>query len=48
MTKDLGNAARGRVVKAEKSLVPGWVAPAAFPLIVAALGYVIGKQFFGF
>ena len=48
MTKNLGNAAYGAVAKTVKPSIFGKVAPALFPLAVAALGYLIGKQFFGF
>lgn len=47
MTKNLGNAPRNTPAAA-KSFALGWLAPALFPLAVVALGYLIGKQFFGF
>ncbi|MEZ2329561.1 hypothetical protein AB6802_07550 [Mesorhizobium sp. RCC_202] len=48
MTKNLGNAAYGVSAKAVKPSLFGKAAPALFPLVVVALGYFIGKQFFGF
>jgi len=47
MTKNLGNTSRHHPTPAKGSAV-GWLAPALFPLAVVALGYWIGKQFFGF
>ncbi|MEI9429829.1 hypothetical protein [Mesorhizobium sp. Cs1299R1N3] len=46
MTKNLGN---GRYVPPRDTSVSflGKIAPALFPLVVAALGYAIGRQFFG-
>ncbi|WP_181166026.1 MULTISPECIES: hypothetical protein [unclassified Mesorhizobium] len=46
MTKNLGN---GRYVPPRDTSVSffGKVAPALFPLVAAALGYVIGRQFLG-
>lgn len=46
MTKNLGNG-RHTPAKDQRSSLLGKVTPALFPLIVVALGYVIGKQFFG-
>ncbi|MER9328803.1 hypothetical protein NKJ26_32025 [Mesorhizobium sp. M0152] len=46
MTKNLGNA-RHTPAKDQQVSVLSKVAPALFPLVVVALGYVIGKQFFG-
>ena len=46
MTKNLGNA-RYVPPKDMKVSFFGKVAPALFPLVAAALGYVIGRQFFG-
>ncbi|TIN21810.1 MAG: hypothetical protein E5Y31_19895 [Mesorhizobium sp.] len=46
MTKNLGNARYMPPKDAKVSLL-GKAAPALFPLVVAALGYMIGKQFFG-
>jgi hypothetical protein len=46
MTKNLGNA-RYVPPKDTKTSLFGKVAPAVFPLVVAALGYMIGRQFFG-
>ncbi|MBZ9706348.1 hypothetical protein FJ970_13050 [Mesorhizobium sp. B2-1-8] len=46
MTKNLGN---GRYVPPKDTSVSffGKVAPTLFPLVAAALGYMIGRQFFG-
>lgn len=46
MTKNLGN---GRYVPPKDTSVSffGKVAPSLFPLVAAALGYMIGRQFFG-
>jgi hypothetical protein len=46
MTKNLGNG-RHTPAKDQRISLLGKVAPALFPLVVAALGYIIGKQFFG-
>lgn len=46
MTKNLGNARYVPPKDAKVSLF-GKAAPALFPLVVAALGYMIGRQFFG-
>jgi hypothetical protein len=46
MTKNLGNA-RYVPPKDTKASFLSKAAPALFPLIVAALGYMIGRQFFG-
>jgi len=46
MTKNLGNA-RNTPAKDQQASLFGKVAPALFPLVVAALGYMIGRQFFG-
>ncbi|PZV39468.1 hypothetical protein [Mesorhizobium kowhaii] len=46
MTKNLGNARHTRAKDQQVSSL-GKVAPALFPLVVAALGYMIGRQFFG-
>jgi hypothetical protein len=48
MTKNLNNATPSSPVNGVKPSVLGKVAPALFPLAVAALGYLVGKQFFGF
>jgi len=48
MTKNLGNAPRILPRQQPKSATLGRLAPALFPLVVAALGYMIGRQFFGF
>ncbi|MBZ9799346.1 hypothetical protein [Mesorhizobium sp. ES1-4] len=46
MTKNLGNA---RYVPPRDTKISFFsrLAPALFPLVVAALGYMIGRQFFG-
>ncbi|UVK46494.1 hypothetical protein BPNPMPFG_002152 [Mesorhizobium sp. AR07] len=46
MTKNLGNA-RHTPAKDQQASLLSKVAPALFPLVVAALGYMIGRQFFG-
>ena len=46
MTKNLGNA-RYMPPKDVKASLFSKAAPALFPLLAAALGYLIGKQFFG-
>ncbi|WP_137935047.1 hypothetical protein [Mesorhizobium comanense] len=46
MTKNLGNA-RYTPTKEQQGSMLGKVAPALFPLVVVALGYMIGRQFFG-
>ncbi|TSE03184.1 hypothetical protein C1D09_027010 [Mesorhizobium intechi] len=46
MTKNLGNA-RYVPPKDTKVSFLSRAAPALFPLVVAALGYMIGRQFFG-
>jgi hypothetical protein len=46
MTKNLGNA-RYMPPKDTKASFFSKAAPALFPLVVAALGYMIGRQFFG-
>jgi hypothetical protein len=48
MTKNLGNATRNSPAKEVKPSAFGRLAPALFPLVVVAVGYLIGKQFFGF
>jgi hypothetical protein len=48
MTKNLGNASRTIPREQPRSSALGRLAPALFPLVVAALGYLIGRQFFGF
>jgi hypothetical protein len=46
MTKNIGNA-RYMPPKDTKISLFSKVAPALFPLVVAALGLLIGRQFFG-
>jgi hypothetical protein len=48
MTKNLGNAPRAIPRQQPKSSALGRLAPALFPLVVAAVGYMLGRQFFGF
>ncbi|RWM80150.1 MAG: hypothetical protein EOR84_35265 [Mesorhizobium sp.] len=48
MTKDLGNAERSAPKQPASRSALSRLAPALFPLVVVALGYLIGWQFFGF
>lgn len=48
MTKNLGNAKPRPPAKEVKTSLFGQIAPALFPLVVVALGYLVGRQFFGF
>ncbi|ESW95006.1 hypothetical protein X769_30750 [Mesorhizobium sp. LSJC268A00] len=48
MTKNLGNAPTTISRQQRKTSALGRLAPALFPLLVVALGYMIGRQFFGF
>ncbi|WP_189350172.1 MULTISPECIES: hypothetical protein [unclassified Mesorhizobium] len=48
MTKNLGNAKPNAPAREVKPSPLGRIAPALFPLIVVAVGYLVGKQFFGF
>ncbi|MCT2579242.1 MULTISPECIES: hypothetical protein [unclassified Mesorhizobium] len=48
MTKNLGNAKPNAPAGEIRSSPFGRIAPALFPLAVVALGYLVGKQFFGF
>ncbi|CDX56521.1 conserved hypothetical protein [Mesorhizobium plurifarium] len=48
MTKNLGNAKPSAPVKEINPSLFGKAAPALFPLVVAALGYLVGRHFFGF
>ncbi|UCI06520.1 hypothetical protein [Mesorhizobium sp. B1-1-8] len=48
MTKNLGNAKPHSPARELSPSLISKVTPALFPLVVAALGYLIGKQFFGF
>jgi hypothetical protein len=48
MTKNLGNAPSPIPRKQPKNPALGRLARALFPLMVVALGYLIGRQFFGF
>ncbi|ESW78255.1 hypothetical protein X773_21070 [Mesorhizobium sp. LSJC285A00] len=48
MTKNLGNAPRTISRQQPKTSALGRLTPALFPLVVVALGYMIGRQFFGF
>ncbi|MDX8517344.1 hypothetical protein [Mesorhizobium dulcispinae] len=48
MTKNLGNAKPNAPVRETKPSPFSRMAPALFPLLVVALGYFVGKQFFGF
>lgn len=48
MTKNLGNAKPSSPAKEISPSLFSKAAPALFPLVVVALGYVVGRQFFGF
>ncbi|CCV14959.1 conserved hypothetical protein [Mesorhizobium sp. STM 4661] len=48
MTKNLGNAQRNIPRETVNRSLLSRLAPALFPLAVVALGYMIGRQFFGF
>ncbi|CAN7471046.1 hypothetical protein LJR234_003336 [Mesorhizobium amorphae] len=48
MTKNLNNAKPNSPANKTRPSPLGKVAPALFPLVVVALGYMVGKQFFGF
>ncbi|PAQ04062.1 hypothetical protein LRP31_16295 [Mesorhizobium mediterraneum] len=48
MTKNLGNAVRNAPKEPARNSVLSRLAPALFPLAVVALGYLLGRQFFGF
>ncbi|BCG95732.1 hypothetical protein [Mesorhizobium sp. 131-2-1] len=48
MTKSLNNATPSSPIHEVKPSLAGKVAPALFPLVVVALGYLVGRQFFGF
>lgn len=47
MTKNLGNAKPPSPVREITPSLFSRIAPALFPLAIAALGYIVGKQFFG-
>ncbi|MDX8528497.1 hypothetical protein RFM68_28865 [Mesorhizobium sp. MSK_1335] len=48
MTKNLGNAKPSAPAKEINPSVFNKAAPVMFPLVVAALGYLVGRHFFGF
>ncbi|WP_167484208.1 hypothetical protein [Mesorhizobium tamadayense] len=48
MTKNLGNAKPNAPVREIKPSPFSRMAPALFPLVVVAVGYIVGKQFLGF
>jgi len=48
MTKNLGNAKPSSPARELAPSLFSRVAPALFPLAVVALGYLVGRQFFGF
>lgn len=48
MTKNLGNAERSAPKEPASNSALSRLAPALFPLVVVALGYLVGWQFFGF
>lgn len=47
MTKNLGNAKPSAPAKEISASLFGRAAPALFPLVVAALGYLVGRHYFG-
>ncbi len=48
MTKNLGNAKPSAPAKEMTPSLLSKATPALFPLVVAALGYLVGRHFFGF
>ena len=48
MTKNLGNAKPSAPAKEINPSLLNKATPALFPLVVAALGYLVGRHFFGF
>jgi hypothetical protein len=48
VTKNLGNARPSAPAKEINPSLFSKAAPALFPLVVAALGYLFGRYFFGF
>ncbi len=48
MTKNLGNAKPSAPAKEINPSLFSRAAPALFPLVVAALGYLVGRHFLGF
>ena len=48
MTKNLGNAKPSSHANQATPSLLSKIAPALFPLAVVALGYLVGRQFFGF
>ncbi|CAN7653591.1 hypothetical protein [Mesorhizobium sp. LjNodule214] len=48
MTKNLNNPEPNTPANGTRSSTVGKLAPALFPLAVVAIGYLVGKQFFGF
>lgn len=48
MTKNLGNARPSAPAKEISSSLFSKAAPALFPLVVAALGYLVGRHYLGF
>jgi hypothetical protein len=47
MTKNLGNVKPSAPVKEVQPSLLSRIAPALFPLVIVALGYLVGRQFFG-
>lgn len=48
MTKNLGNTKPSSPVRETRSSLLSKAVPGLFPLVVVALGYFVGRQFFGF
>lgn len=48
MTKNVGNAKPSAPAKEISASLFSRATPALFPLLVAALGYLIGRHYFGF
>lgn len=48
MTKNLGNAKPSAPAKEINPSLFSKAAPTLFPLVVAAVGYLVGRHFFGF
>ena len=48
MTKNLGNAKPSAPAKEISASLLSRAAPALFPLVVAALGYLVGRHYLGF
>lgn len=48
MTKNLGNAKPSAPAREINPSLFSKTAPALFPLVVVALGYLVGRHYFGF